>query len=201
MTNAGPPGDPEAELDLREPLKRLVLLAGGGSADFDAIRAWIDPETLGFHENLAPNRAIPFITALRAIPDLDQGLLETEYEKPGLEALLTTHPERVNINTAAKEVLEALWDDHPAAQRALDRRSRDPFRTVAEIHAFLDSGYASSYMRSSASVLAVASDFFTVRVWPEGSGVSEELAALVRREGEKVQILHIRRCLKEASRE
>ncbi len=186
------PQDPEKQFDLREALKRLTLSQGGAGGDYDAIRAWIDPETVGFHEDLAPNRPLPFISGLRAIPGLDRSVLEPEYGRPGLEALLSTHPEHININTASEEVLAALWDDQAVAEEALDRRRGEPFQGQGDILSFLQSVHASSLMKESASVLQVRSDFFTVSVAPRGPA-AEQLAALVRREKGHVRILHIRR--------
>jgi len=190
------PKDPEKEFDLRDALKRLILSQGGTSRDFDALRAWIDPAAVGPDEDLAPNRPVPFITDLWAVPGLDPGLLGPDPTRPGLAALLSTHPEHININTAPEEVLAALWDDPAAAERALEYRSAEPFRSQADISSFLASAHGSEAMKMSASVLDVKSEFFSASIVPRGS-LGERLVALLRRDGERVRILHVRRFWKE----
>jgi len=187
-----PPEDPEKSFDLREALKRLVRIAGGEETDFQALCAWLDPDTPGFHNGLAPKRPLPMMIGLRAIPDLDAGLFETVEDRPGLDDLLTTHPQNINANTAMKEVLDALWDDATVTARILDRRTKAPFRSTSELRAFLHAILPSDAAQRSASLLAVQSDFFTIRIRPEGEGFGETLTALVRRADKSVQVLNVR---------
>ena len=98
---ACPPADPTKGPDLRDALERLVETAGGSRSDFDDICAWIDPATPGPHDDLAPKSPLPMISGLRRIPELRPILFTQSDMKPQLDSLLSTHPARINLNTAS----------------------------------------------------------------------------------------------------
>lgn len=184
-----PPEDPEKEPDLRPVLKRLIRKAGGADRDFEAIAAWLDPA-----------HPLPVMSGLRAAPDIEPELFEEESDKPSLDRLLTTHPQHININTAPEEVLDALWDDFGLTRSVLDRRETEPFRSLSEVQGFLNAAGVSEAGRKVTPLLAVKSEFFTIRVSHPGRGSAEDLTVLVRRMDRQVEVLHVRRGAKEAER-
>ncbi len=191
------PADPTQGPDLRDVLERLVEIAGGGRSDFDAICAWIDPGTPGPHDDLAPKRPLPMIGGLRRIPELKPDLFSEAALKSPLDSLLSTHPARINLNTARSEVLDALWDDPEVTQKILEQRKAQPFRSDAEVAEFirqLDPDAAGTGVLTQD--LSVQSDYFTVKVTPS-DGPNEALEALVRRTGAATQVLYVKRVSKE----
>lgn len=184
-------GDPAKTLDLKEVLNRLVHAAEGGDADFQALCAWLDKDTPGLHDSLAPKRPLPMIVGLKAIPDLDPVLFDTEEDKPGLDDLLATHPRHINVNTARRELLDGLWEDPDVTARLLERRGREPFRSAVDVRAFLATVLPSDIAKRSEPLLDVKSDFFTISVSPQRDGGAETLTALVKRVGETVSVLYV----------
>lgn len=183
-----PPADPEKDFDLRVALKRLIRAVGGDDGDFEALADWI-----------GPGNPLPLIEGLRAVSGLDARLLEAQPDKPALDSLLATHTLHININTAPGEVLDALWDNSELTRQVIARQEREPFRSQADIHAFLNSVESSAAVRGSASLLDVRSEFFVVRVSGAAVGPYGSLAALVKRAADGVQILNLRRVVEERS--
>ena len=118
------PADPTKGPDLRDALERLVESAGGSRSDFDAICAWIDPGTPGPHDDLAPKSPLPMIVGLRRVPELRPDLFAQSAVKPQLDSLLSTHPARINLNTARREVLDALWGDPTITEQVIEQRQQ-----------------------------------------------------------------------------
>jgi type II secretory pathway component PulK len=196
---ACPPADPTKGPDLRDALERLIETAGGDRTDFDDICAWIDPGTPGPHDDLAPKSPLPMIAGLRRIPELRPGLFTQTASKPQLDSLLSTHPARVNLNTARREVLDALWGDATISQQVIEQRQQQPFQSDAAVAAFvqgLDS--PSSAPDSLAQALSAQSDYFTVTVTP-ADGPNEAIEALVRRTDATTQIIYVNRVSKEVA--
>jgi len=192
------PADPKATLDLRPALDRVVLRVGGTETDARAIRARIAPDLAGDGDSPAPRRPLLTIESLRAIRNLDEKLLSAEDGGPSLMDLLTTHPVRINVNTAAPAVLEAIWDDADVATRLRNKRERAPFRTTAELETFLTDLLPAETVAKSMPRLGVGSDHFAIEVRP--AGLSERLVALVERRGKSVDILIVRRIVEEEDR-
>jgi len=193
------PADPTQGPDLRDVLERLVKTAGGSRSDFDAICAWIDPGTPGPHDDLAPKSPLPMIAGLRRIPELRPDLFARTALKPALDSLLSTHPARINLNTARREVLDALWDDPTLSLEIIEQRQQRPFQSDAEVAQFvaqLDPGSPVSEILAHA--LSAQSDFFTVTVTP-ADGPSEAIEALVRRTNAVTQIVYVKRVSKEVA--
>jgi type II secretory pathway component PulK len=196
---ARPPTDPTQGPDLRDVLERLVEIAGGNRSDFDAICAWIDPATPGPHDNLAPKSPLPMIAGLRRIPDLSPKLFDQSSLKPRLDSLLSTHPERINLNTARREVLDALWDDPTISLQVIEQRRQQPFRSDADIAQFVQQfNSAPAGPNTLAQALSAQSDYFTVTATP-ADGPNEALEALVRRTDAVTEILYTKRVSKEVA--
>jgi type II secretory pathway component PulK len=196
---ACPPADLTKDPDLRDVLERLVETAGGSRSDFDAICAWIDPGTPGPHDNLAPKSPLPMIAGLRRIPELRPDLFAQTDAKPRLDSLLSTHPRRINLNTARREVLDALWDDPTITQQVIDQRQRQPFQSDADVAQFVQQlDTASSDQNILTQALCAQSDYFTVTVTP-ADGPNEGLEALVRRTEAATEVLYVTRVPKEVA--
>ncbi len=176
------PPDPEEDVDLRPALRRVVECAGGAERDFEAICAWLDPA-----------EPIMLISSLKDAPDLDPDLFSPEPGEPALDALLTTHSRHVNANTASEEVLGALLGDEETTGALLQRRDRQPFGTRAELEAFLDTLGAPESVLDAARFLDVTSEFFIISISNVGPRRADDLTAFVRRSGNAVQVLHLRR--------
>ena len=196
---ARPPATPDDAMDLRPMLKRLILSLEGRESDLDAICSWIDPESTGSHEDDAPNKSLPMIAGLQAIPDLDSALFVAKEDKPALDALLATHPTSININTASERVLEAVFGDADVAAKVVDQRESSPFRTRSEIQKFLNRLTVPRAVKETAALFDTESDFFTVRIAPLDKGPGEGLSALVSRADDSARILNVRRLPKEGS--
>jgi len=175
------PQDPERTPDLRPALRALIRAAGGCDQDFDAIVSAIQPD-----------RPIPLISALRAVPGLDPRLFESSPTKPALDELLATHARQVNLNTAAETVLEALWGPTGPVKSVLERRAAQPFRAKMDIERFLDSIGAPEDVRRTLPLLDVRSEFFRVYVVPAGALPGGALEALVHRTGDRAEVLWVR---------
>ncbi|MGD1001755.1 MAG: type II secretion system protein GspK [Candidatus Brocadiia bacterium] len=194
---ACPPADPTKSPDLRDALERLVEIAGGSRSDFDEICAWIDPATPGPHDDLAPKSPLPMIAGLRRIPELKPSLFTQSALKPQLDSLLSTHPARINLNTASREVLDALWGDPTISQQVIAQREQQPFQSDAAVAAFVQGlDPASSGPAILAQALSAQSDYFTVTVTP-ADGPNEALEALVRRTDATTQVVFVKRVSKE----
>lgn len=187
---ARPPADGKQDPDLRDALERLVVLAGGGSQDFESICAWIDAGRLGAHDEQAPKQPLAMIGALRAIPELNPKLFVEDFNKPRLDALLCTHAARINVNTARREVLDALWDDPELVRQVTARREREPFQNDADVARFVQTLPPAVGREKLARLLSAQSDCFTVTVTPV-DGPGESLAALVRRTEGSVEVLYV----------
>jgi type II secretory pathway component PulK len=191
------PADPTQSPDLRDALERLVETAGGNRSDFDAICAWIDPATPGPHDDLAPKSPLLTVAAVRRIPDLRPGLFAPSSSKPRLDSLLSTHPARVNLNTAPKEVLDALWDDPMISQQIIEQRQQRPFQSDGDVAQFvLQFNSAPAASNSLMRALCAQSDYFTVTATP-ADGPNEAVEALVRRSGDSAHVVYIKRVTKE----
>ena len=193
------PADPTQGPDLRDVLERLVEIAGGSRSDFDAICAWIDPGTPGPHDDLAPKSPLPMIAGLRRIPELRPDLFARTLLKPQLDSLLSTHPARINLNTARREVLDALWDDPTISEQIIEQRQQQPFRSDAEVAQFVAQLNPGSPVPDVlAQALSAQSDYFTVTVTPD-DGPNEALEALVRRTDAVTQVVYVKRVSKEVA--
>jgi len=176
-----PPNDPEKEIDLRDVLERVVAAAGGDKAECGKLITACDAM-----------RPVLFIEELRGIAGLDARLFAAEEGKPALDALLSTHPGRINANTASPAVIEALWPNAAPGQELLRRRDDRPFEDETELEEFVRSHSDKEYGERLAGVLSVSSDFFTVSVTP-ATGRGARLTALVRRGGPSAIVLLARR--------
>jgi len=176
-----PPNDPEKDVDLRDVLKRVVTAVGGEKTDYDVLMTACDAM-----------RPVLFIEEVRGIAGLDERLFADEEGKPALDALLATHPRRINVNTAPPAVIEALWPDAGPGQELVRRRDERPFEDESELVEFVMSHSDEKYGERLAKVLSVSSDFFTVSVAP-ATGRGERLTALVRRGGPAAGLLLVRR--------
>jgi len=181
------PEDPEKSYDLLLVLRRLVREAGGREQDFDVLTAGVDPA-----------RPLPLIAALRGLPGIDLQLFEEDRESPGLDALLATHPKRININTASEALINALWDDPGLTRSVLNRREAMPFRSDPDILTFLRGHLPLEDAERAATILGAKSDYFTISVAPVIDGIAWELTALVHRGDGDVSVLGVQRVLKEA---
>jgi len=162
--------------DLRPALKRLVVNVGGSALDYERLCRWIAPGGGG-----GTGRPLAAIAALACVPDLDKALLTGKNEKPPLSAVLTTVSARVNVNTAEKEVLDALWDDALLTGNILGARRQAPFRDEAQVEAFVARARGETAGEARTALPAgVSSDWFRVEVRPVGGRGG--LRALVRRD-------------------
>jgi len=179
-------------VDLRSALRRLVIRTEGAERDFETICAWMGP-AWSSKADAVPMRALLFSSSLRAIPGLEPRLFRKTRDKPGLDALLTCHAERINVNTASLDVLAALWDDELLARAVLEQRSRAPFVNDTEIRTFLQRMAATEAVMNTIPLVTVQSDFFTVTVVPQNRTPVEVWVALVRRHDVMVQVVLLRR--------
>ena len=180
------PRDSRVYPDLRPALYRAVLQAGGGDQDYRALRQWV----AGREPVL---RASEVLQAPVVTPDL---FVEGP-DKPSLLRLLTSHPLRVNVNTAPREVLNSLWSDDQVTARLLKRREEQPFETREDLEAFLTMLDAPQLVRQLVPALDVASRYFMVRVRGSHPGMVTALTAFVRREETTVSVLYVSRAIEE----
>ena len=139
------------------------------------------------------------IVGLRRIPELRPDLFAQTAVKPQLDSLLSTHPARINLNTARREVLDALWDDPTITQQVIEQRQQQPFRSDAEVARFVQQlDPASAGPAILAQALSAQSDYFTVTVTP-ADGPNEAFEALVRRTDAATQIVYVKRVSKEVA--
>lgn len=176
-----PPHDPEEDVDLRNVLERVVMAAGGQKTDSDKLIRACDTM-----------RPLVFSEELKEIEGLDSKLFDLDDNKPALDALLSTHPFRINVNTALPAVLDALWPNPQIGRELARRRDERPFKDDGELQQFVLSQPDDKYGQRLSKVLSVNSDFFTVSVTPL-TGRGERLTALVRRGGAAANVLLVRR--------
>ena len=181
------PEDPDKSYDLAPVLRRLVREAGGSEQDSDILVAGVDPA-----------RPLPLIAALRGLPGIDLQLFEEDRDQPALDALLATHPKRINVNTASEALIDALWDNPGLTRSVLNRREATAFRDESDILRFLNGHLPPEDAERAATVLDAKSDYFTINVAPVVDGAAWELAALVHRGDGDVSVLSVQRVLKEA---
>ena len=192
---ARPPADVATSTDLRPVLKRLIHALDGADTDYDAICGWVDPAAAAPAEN-APKKPLLSIGGLYAIPGVSPALLNGDGQRPALVGLLTTHADRINVNTASPEVLSALWEDASLAQQLVARRNATPFTSDDEARQFLDRLHALTYTLGNQPMLTTRSDFFAVRVHPIASAW-QDWVALVQRRDTSAVILSMRQTPKE----
>jgi general secretion pathway protein K len=184
-------GAGNVDAGLLEAVTRLVALAG---APADAPQRLVQAlrgssMNTGAAPPPAPGASAPSGPALR--PSRWDELLWFGIDRPTLERLapyadLLPQPTPVNVNTAPREVLAAAIDklELGGAERIVQQRQREAFRSLAELQAFMPSGQTPDAQR-----LAVATQFFRVagRLRLE-ERVLEERSLLVRRDS-RVEVL------------
>ncbi len=138
-----------------------------------------------------PASPLVAVEQVRDLPGLNPRLFEAEEGKPALDALLSTHPKRINVNTASPVLLEALWPNPVSGRELLRRRNDRAFEDETELREFLRSLDHTDYGARLAGALSTASDFFRVSVTP-ASGRGERLTALVHRGGGAALVLLVR---------
>jgi len=183
------PADPEKTVDLQQTLERLIAQLDGEPRDVQALCAWLDPNTPGLHDRVAPKQAIPMIQGLHAVPDLDAALFESEEDVPALDDVLATHPDNININTVGEFLLNALFDDSDTVSRLMEQRDESPFKTQADVEKYLKTVLPAEEARKFQDVFDVKSAFYTVTIRGPGGG----LAALVKRQDQATYVLNVRR--------
>jgi len=184
-----PPKDPSETPDLRPTLKSLVNRTGGSDGDAQAILAWLDPDTPGLHDTVAPKQPILSLDALGAVPDLNPRVFSGEGGRPSLDDLLTTHPTRINVNTVSETVLDALWEDSGVVRDLLAKRETAPFEDDDALRTFLEAHFDDANAELWRSALDVSSDHFAVTVRAPDEAYRNSLVALVRRNGKDVRVL------------
>lgn len=194
-----PPAAVKTDPDLRQTLRRLIHKAGGKERDFDLITQWLDPDKVAHDVENAPRQPLPFVDYLSSVTSLTPGLLNESVGETRLRDLLSTHPRRININTADPEVLQALWNDPDLVQALLDRRETSALQSESDISAFFESAKAPHSIKATLMAFDVKSEFFTITVFPKDSPQSRGLWALVERDGSSVRALYVRRVFKEGS--
>jgi len=186
------PADPGKELDLREVLRRLVTNCGGDDRDYRAIVRRVGGSIGDQPSEASGGGPLHFAEELQGGPGLSPGLFEEGWNRASLLEVVATHPARININTARRELLEALWNDPMLTERILERRKGGPFRSDEEIDAFLRDADVELYRTKSSRLLTAASDFFVVSVRLPGANTRRRLVALVRRDADAVRVLRTR---------
>ena len=186
------PADPTRELDLREVLKRLVTNCGGDEHDYEAIVRRVGGSSGDRPPTASGGGPLHFAQELRSAPGLSRGLFVEGWDRASLLEVVATHPARININTARREVLEALWNDPMLTEKILQRRKGRPFRSDDEIDAFLRDADVELYGTESSRLLTAASDFFAVSVRLPDANRNRRLVALVRRNADAVRVLRMR---------
>ena len=194
------PVDPEKTADLRAPLERLVVAAGGLASDARAIIAWIDPNTPGLHDDVAPKKPIFSAEALVAIPDLGRAVFVSPDGGPVIDDLLATHPPAINVNTASEHVLNALWSDGVLTEKILQQRRVRPFHRTSDMLTFLKTSLEADVVEKHKAHLGVRSDYFTIIVRAPQEPYDNMLTALARRTGEDVRVLSVRRVSEETEK-
>ena len=167
-------------------LLRLIEKSGGDDRDFDALVEWLDPDN-----------PLSIIDAIQTAPDMEARLFIEEDDKPALTRLLTTHTEHININTASREVLDALWDQRSLTDAILRRRAKTPFADTADIRRFLATAQVDDDVLALSALLDARSAYFTVCATPSDRGDAHALKALVRRTDDDVVVLRVERGAKE----
>lgn len=185
---AGPPTTPK-DPDLRPALKRLISNLGGSPLDYERLCRWVVP---GASEGRRP---LLVIEGLAAVPDLDKGLLAGGRDKPPLSAVLTTVSDRVNVNTAGKDVLDALWDNPTLTQNVMNARRQAPFRDDAQVEAYLAKSMGAGDAVPAAAAVGVASEWFRIEARPAGGRGGA--MAIVRRTSAGAQTQSARRLSEE----
>jgi len=174
VNRAVAPPATDKDPDLRPALKRLVRNLGGADLDYDRLCRWMAPTNTA-----AGVRPLFIVDALAAVPEMDKGLLTERNGKPPITALLTAVAEHVNINTAKKEVLDALWDDAALSQNVITARTQSPFRDTAQVEAYLARVMGAQAAGQAAMPVRVASDWFRIEARPIGG--SGGVVVIVRR--------------------
>lgn len=192
VNRAVAPPATQKDPDLRPALKRLVRNLGGADLDYDRLCRWMAPA--GSPGDVRP---VFVVDALAAAPEFDRGLLTERNGKPPITALLTAVAERVNINTAQREVLEALWDDAALAQNVITARTQAPFRDTAQVEAYLARAMGSEAAATAAMPVRVSSDWFRIEARPVGGRGG--VVAVVRRSDRDAQTRSARRISEEDS--
>ncbi len=189
---ASKPVDAGKDLDLREVLQRLVVKCGGDERDYEVIVRRVGGVVGDEPAPSSSGSVLHFAEELRANSGLNPELFKEVWDRAALLDVVGTHPERINMNTASRPVLGALWDDPLLIERIVERRKGQPFQSDAEIDTFLRDADAELYQTDSSRLLTAASDFFAVSVRFPGVRGRRHMLALVRRDADTVRVLRMR---------
>ncbi len=206
-----------------EQLRRLMILmeVDEGEIDIivDSVVDWMDENDLHqlngaedeYYLSLEPpyrakNAALDRIEELLMVrgvtPELFYGLPATAEEEavPGLVEFLTaTSAGRINVNTAAPLVLQALLGlDDLQLEAVLNRRDGgdgewgteddQPFQSLGEFFPVV-AGLTQEVQNQLQSVLTVNSEYFTVRATGDVGHVKRTIVAVLHRHGAQVTIV------------
>jgi len=177
-------------------LGRLFNLLDLESGKLDAIADWIDrdniPRATGaeedYYANLEPpysckNGPLDTIGELTMVRGFNKEILYNQ--EKGLINFLRVRPKdnKININTAPPEVLEAVLNNRTLAEEIIDRREEKPFVNKTEIKDFLKP--------AKTDLFTCESDFFSLestgRISPH---YKKRIKAIVQRNSNSLKILY-----------
>jgi type II secretory pathway component PulK len=142
---------------------RLVILftnRGVNQAILDRIDAWMTEQQR---------------SSFYLLTEFHQFMSDEEFKKIE-DAVTVANVTQININTASVDVLRSIGIEEGMAQRIVERRNDEPFRTTQEIADFLG---PSNTMATSQ--LAVTSNVFKVNSWATVGGYTKQIEAIITR--------------------
>ncbi|NOZ20075.1 MAG: general secretion pathway protein GspK [Planctomycetes bacterium] len=148
---------------------------------------WMDADDEGPFETGAANRRFLCPAELLRVNGIDRGAL---YGDNGVERYLTVWSDgKVNINTAAKPVIEALLpeEDTDLAADIVERREQEPFAKVTELQSV--PGMTGDVFGRIKKVACTGGAVFMIESKAEIGPMSRAVRAVVRRDEDVMQII------------
>ncbi len=159
----------------------------------DALIDWLDPDSdeqpLGAESPYYLGLPHPYPAKNGPLDSLDELLLIKGFDSE-VVAILAPHvtvygSDRINVNSASKEVLLALSDqmDEAAVKRIIDTRQEQPFKNLQQLQQLpgMETLYGAIY-----TYIDVKSDTFRIRSLGQVGDGSRTVEAVVRKTGDKV---------------
>jgi len=159
-----------SSLNPADTYSRLVILftnRGIGQDKLDLIAAWQHEESRKFY----------LLTELHQfLNDEDFGKVCGRFTGDPAAALTLAPVTQININTASVDVLRSIGVETTMAQRIVERRSQEPFKTAQEIADFL--GPTNTM---AAGQLTYKSDVFKINSYATVGGFTKQVEAVITR--------------------
>lgn len=159
----------------------------------DALIDWLDPDDdpqpLGAESNYYQGLAHPYPAKNGPLDSFDE-LLMVKGFSPQVVKALAPHAtvygsDKINVNTASKEVLLSLSDqmDEDAANAIIDARTDEPFKTLQQVKDLpgMETLYGAIYL-----YIDVKSDTYRIHSQGQVGDGTRSVAAVVRKTGDLV---------------